>query len=144
MDPRDEQTSPGDPRFDELEGLRQKVLSHQHLVRRIVRPQSSTRSLTNICNQDVPAEDLIEAAGAPCRCAVSGGALEWQPRFLSDAGREEEALLWLRQAAQAGDMNACQRLTNLLSKINRTDEADMVARFGLDSDGATAHPWEPM
>jgi hypothetical protein len=61
-------------------------------------------------------------------------ALRQAVRLLHEAGRTNEAIVWLQARAQAGDSDALHPAAYLLNKVGQTGEAIIYSQRAIEAD----------
>ncbi|UED83281.1 hypothetical protein [Streptomyces profundus] len=71
----------------------------------------------------------------------SAYAMRQAVKLLEQAGRQEEAMVWLRQELTSGNRRARWITAELLARTGHGPEAERLRRYGVEPDGSIAQPW---
>ncbi|MFD7137796.1 hypothetical protein, partial [Streptomyces sp. NPDC059894] len=69
-------------------------------------------------------------------------AMRQAVKLLEQAGRQEEAISWLRQELRSGNERSLWITAELLARMGRGPEAERLRTYGVEPDGSIAQPWE--
>lgn len=69
-------------------------------------------------------------------------AMRQAVKLLEQAGRQGEAIGWLRQELSSGEGRSLWITAELLARMGRGPEAERLRTYGVEPDGSIAQPWE--